>query len=231
MGEEKKKKEKKIIKISLGAATVIGLIVIVTVIALIATIVLLINRRNHENTVNATANTTSSTNVTTNTTSTTNTVNEISNTTVSTTSTLSENEARNILKNCFNNMEKLYSLPNEFFGVEFGKEIKDFDKTILKYGTENLLKEVKNHLPGCIIFENGKYNLMNGGGAREYNGLDKFENIKITDNKITATLKTKQNGPDANGQWVAKESKSSEFVLVKSGDTWLVDTFNSKDLD
>lgn len=46
--EEKEKKEKKTIKISLGAATVIGLVVIVTIVALVGTIMVLIEKKNKE---------------------------------------------------------------------------------------------------------------------------------------------------------------------------------------
>ena len=65
-----------------------------------------------------------------------------------------------------------------------------------------------------------------------YDGLDGFENIKITENTITATLKTKQTAyDDQKDDWVKKSDKKSEFKLVKQGDKWLVDEFNSTDLD
>ena len=60
-----------------------------------------------------------------------------------TTTTLSETEALDILKAKFDIIEKIYFSPDNFFNVTAGEEIKDFDKTILKYGTENLLKEVQ----------------------------------------------------------------------------------------
>ena len=145
-------------------------------------------------------------------------------------SILSETEALTILKSKFDIIEKIYFAPAEFFNVNTGEEIKDFDKTILKYGTDNLLKEIKNNLPMCVRFENGKYYFLEGGGAREYVGLDSFENIEVTNSTITATLKTKQsifNGTD----WVSTNDKSSEFTLVKSGNEWLMDKFNSSDLD
>ena len=147
-----------------------------------------------------------------------------------TTTTLSETEALDILKAKFDIIEKIYFSPDNFFNVTAGEEIKDFDKTILKYGTENLLKEVKNNLPMCINFENGKYYFLEGGGAREYVGFDKFENIRITNSTIAPTLKTKQSTFNGN-DWVSANDKSSEFILVKNGNDWLIDTMNSSDFN
>ena len=147
-----------------------------------------------------------------------------------TTTTLSETEALDILKSKFDIIEKIYFSPDKFFNVTAGEEIKDFDKTILKYGTENLLKEVKNNLPMCIRLENGKYYFHEGGGAREYVGFDKFENIRITNSTITATLKTKQSTFNGN-DWVSASDKSSEFILVKNSNDWLIDKMNSSDFN
>ena len=146
--------------------------------------------------------------------------------------TLSEGEALTILKSEFDIIEKIYSSPNTFFNVSSGDEIKDFEKTILKYGTDNLLKEIKNNLPMCILLKDGNYYFYEGGGAREYNGLDKFENINITNSTISSTLKTKQMGPNPNnpndaGAWIEKDSKSCEFVLVKKDNQWLIDKINT----
>ncbi len=143
--------------------------------------------------------------------------------------TINNSEALTILKSKFDIIEKIYFSPDEFFNVTAGEEIKDFDKTIFKYGTDNLLKEIKNNLPTCIKLYNGKYYFMEGGGALEYRGFDSFENIKANNSTITATLKTKQsafNGTD----WVSVVDKSSEFVLFKNGNEWLIDRFNSSDL-
>ena len=146
--------------------------------------------------------------------------------------TLSEDEALTILKSEFDIIEKIYSSPNTFFNVSSGDEIKDFEKTILKYGTDNLLKEIKNNLPMCILLKDGKYYFYEGGGAREYNGLDKFENINITNSTISSNLKTKQMGPNPNnpndaGAWIEKDSKSCEFVLVKKDNQWLIDKLDT----
>lgn len=146
--------------------------------------------------------------------------------------TLSEDEALTILKSEFDIIEKIYSSPNTFFNVSSGDEIKDFEKTILKYGTENLLKEIKNNLPMCILLKDGKYYFYEGGGAREYNGLDKFENINITNSTISSNLKTKQMGPNPNnpndaGAWIEKDSKSCECVLVKKDNQWLIDKLDT----
>ena len=144
--------------------------------------------------------------------------------------TLSENEILKVLKEKFEVAEKIYLSPDIFFNVKAGEEIKDFDNTILKYGTENILKEIKKNLPMCVKLDNGKYYFIEGGGAREYAGFGSFENIKATDSTITATLKTKQtkyNGTD----WVSANDKSSEFVLVKKGNEWLIDKINSSDFN
>lgn len=147
-----------------------------------------------------------------------------------TNTSLSENEALTILKEKFKIAEKIWLDAQDFFQLNNDEEIKNFDKTILSYGTENLLKEIKNNLPWGIRMENNKYYITQCGGAREYNGFDGFENIKITDSSITATLKTKQttyNGSD----WVSTADKTSEFKLVKKDNNWLIDEFNSSDLN
>ncbi len=157
-------------------------------------------------------------------------LNIISKTLNSTSNVLSESEALAILKSKFDIVEKIYFSPNVFFNVNTTEEINNFENDILKYGTDNLLNEIKNNLPMCIRLNNGKYYYYEGGGSREYVGFDSFENIKITDSKITATLKTKQsrfNGTD----WVSAENKSSEFTLVKMNNEWLIDKFNSKDFN
>lgn len=148
----------------------------------------------------------------------------------STKTILNETEALTILKSKFDIIEKIYSSPDKFFNVTAGEEIKDFDKIILKYGTDNLLKEVKNNLPMCIKLENGKYYFLEGGGSREYVGFDKFENIKVTNSTITATLKTKQSTFNGNA-WVSANDKSSEFILIKNDNEWLIDKINSSDLN
>ena len=83
------------------------------------------------------------------------------------------------------------------------------------------------------IVELIRFNLETSGYEVDiaYDGLDGFENIKITENTITATLKTKQTGPNENDEWVKQNDKTSEFKLVKQGEQWLVDEFNSSDLD
>ncbi len=164
------------------------------------------------------------------------TISETTNSSVDNSTTLSESEALAILKAKFDIVEKIYFSTKEFFKVNPGEEIKNFDNTILKYGTNNLLKEIKNNLPMLVHFENGKYYFQEGGGAYGYNGFDKFENIKVTNSTITATLKTKQLGPNPNkpddaGAWIEKNDKSSEFTLVKINDEWMIDKFTSSDFD
>lgn len=73
-------------------------------------------------------------------------------------------------------------------------------KCILKYGTENFAKEVKKNLSMIVEIKDNKYYITNGGGAREYNGLDGFEDVKVSEALITATVKTKQTGPDSSGK-------------------------------
>ena len=69
-----------------------------------------------------------------------------------------------------------------------------------------------------------------GGYDGSFTNL-KVENVKVSDNSITATLKTKQTGPDASGNWIDKEDKKSEIKLVKNGNTWLIDEINTTDLN
>ena len=135
------------------------------------------------------------------------------------------------LKEKFENVEKIYLEPNKIFNTKSNNEISNFEETLQKYGTENFVTEVKSNLPMVIEMKNNKYYITNGGGSREYNGLDGFENVKVSDNSITATLKTKQTGPDASGNWIDKEDKKSEIKLVKNGNTWLIDEINTTDLN
>ena len=146
---------------------------------------------------------------------------------------LSKEEAEKILKEKFDVLEKIYLKPDEFFNVKEGEEIKNFEETIQKYGTNNLVDDIKSNLPMCIKMENGKYILQPGGGERAYNGFDKFEDVRATEQTIAATLKTKQTGPkDSEGtEWGEIEDKKSEFALVKSGDNWLMDNVSVTDFE
>lgn len=150
---------------------------------------------------------------------------------------LTEDEATKILKEKFANVENIWLNPTKIFNVkaqdsEGRSEIIDYKKTILKYGTENLFNEIEKNRPSGIMNENNVYYSIGAGGARAYDGLDGFENIKITESTITATLKTKQTTYDENkDKWVKTTDKKSEFKLIKQGNEWFVDEFNSSDLD
>ena len=150
---------------------------------------------------------------------------------------LSQNEALKLLKEKFGYIETMWLSPAKIFDTktidsEGRYEIIDYQKTILKYGTENLFNEYEKNRPGVVIYENGIYYIVDGGGDRPYDGLDGFENIKVTENAITATLKTKQNEyNEEKHEWFKGNDKTSEFKLVKQGEQWLVDEFNSSDLD
>lgn len=148
------------------------------------------------------------------------------------TNTLSEKEALSILEKEFKIAEKIWLDSASIFTANAENEIIDFEKTLLKYGTQNLVNETKKNLPWGISFDNNKYYLFECGGARGYIGLDNFENIKITTDSITAIIKTKQSTySDTQNDWIPTADKSSEFKLVKTGNTWLIDKFNSSDLD
>ena len=144
--------------------------------------------------------------------------------------TLSKSEALLVLKEKFKIAEKLWLNSSDFFNLKIDEQITDLDKTILEYGTENFLKEVKRNLPLGIVIHNNKYYITTYVGNRNYIEFDGFENINITSTSITATLKTKQTSFDGN-KWISVEDKKSEFKLVKKDDEWLIDKFNSTDLD
>lgn len=145
---------------------------------------------------------------------------------------LSEKEALKVLEEKFNIVENMWLDAENFFTKTSNDEVKDFEKTILKEGTENLLKEAKNNLPWGIRLENNKYYIVQHGGDRGYAGLDGFENIIVTDSTITATLKTKQSIYDESiDDWISTADKKSEFKLIKEGNNWLIDIFNSSDLN
>ena len=98
--------------------------------------------------------------------------------------TLTQNEATKILKQKFADVENIWLNPEEIFSAkeqdnEGRSEIIDYKNTILKYGTENLFNEVEKNRPWGIIYENNVYYFVGTGGARSYDGLDGFENIKI----------------------------------------------------
>ena len=148
---------------------------------------------------------------------------------------LSESEALKILDEKFKIAEKICVDTYSFFDVKSQEgratKIVDFENRILKYGTENFLNEIKKYLSETVKFENNEYYIYMGGGARGYVGFDKFENVKISDTTITATLKTKQSTyNDSIGEWINIQDKESEFKLVKQGENWLIDEFNSSDL-
>ena len=143
----------------------------------------------------------------------------------------SNDDVTEILKKKFEYVEKLYLEPDKFFEVKSNNEISNFDETLLKYGTENFVKEVKKNLPMVVEMRDNKYYITNGGGAREYNGLDGFEDVKVSEALITATVKTKQTGPDSSGNWVNKADKKSQIKLVKEGENWLIDEFNTSDFN
>lgn len=160
----------------------------------------------------------------------------INNTTINETNTtstkLSQKEAEKILEEKFKVAEKIWLDSENIFTKTNNNEIVNFDKTILNYGTQNFLNEAKKNLPWGVRNENDKYYQVECGGARGYAGFDCFENIKITNTTITATLKTKQSTyDDSINDWISTADKTSEFKLIKNGDNWLIDEFNSSDLD
>ena len=157
-----------------------------------------------------------------------------------TTNKLNEEEALEILNEKFKIAENLWLNPLKYFkkssnktSVNNGKycEIIDFEKTIKKYGTDRFVQEFNSNMPDLFFKENNKvYTFEGTGGERKYAGLDTFENIEITSSSITATLKTKQSTYKGK-EWVPTSGKSSEFKLIKEGNEWLIDKFNSSDLD
>ncbi len=170
-----------------------------------------------------------------------NTIN-LNNTETNESDVLSEIEAERILEEKFKIAEEMWLDPLKYFdkssnltnvkGGQFS-EIINFEETVKKYGTDNFLKEVKNNLPNLFFEDNNRIYAYEGvGGFVKYDGLDKFESIEINDTTIKAILKTKQKTLDGSSVIpIPAGDKSSIFVLVKSGDNWLIDQFNSRDLD
>ncbi len=143
---------------------------------------------------------------------------------------LTKAEAKEILEKKYKNVENMWLNVTDFFKTDLGKEVKNFEGIVLSYGTEKFLNQVKNNLPWGMYMENGKYFIEEGwGGDISYEGLKDFENIKITDSSITATVITKQQTYNGN-DWVPDKDRKSEFILIKSGNKWLVDYFDFKDI-
>ena len=139
---------------------------------------------------------------------------------------ITEQEARLVLEDKYKNVEKMWLNVTEFFKTDLGKEVKNFEEIVLSYGTENFLKLLKNKLPWGMYMENGKYFIAEGwGGDIGYDGLKNFENIRITNSSIKATVVTKQKIYNGN-DWVQDKDKKSEIVLIKSNNKWIIDYFD-----
>ena len=139
---------------------------------------------------------------------------------------ITEQEAKLILEDKYKNVEKMWLNVTDFFKTDLGKEVKNFEEIVLSYGTENFLNLLKNKLPWGMYMENGKYFIAEGwGGDIGYDGLKNFENIRITNSSIKATVVTKQKIYNGN-DWVQDKDKKSEIVLIKSNNKWIVDYFD-----
>ena len=126
----------------------------------------------------------------------------------------------------YKTVEKMWLDVTNFFNIEEGKEIKNFEEIILSYGTDNFLKQIKNKLPWGIYTKDGKYYIAEGwGGDMPYEGLKGFEDIKITDSSISATVVTKKNTYNGS-EWVEAKDGKSEFKIVKKEGKWFIDYFD-----
>ena len=137
------------------------------------------------------------------------------------TDTITNEDAEKIIKEEFKKIDELYFNPEKYLKVSKTADedskylINDYLQDISKYLTGNAKVNFK---PYCVIEENGKYYLCEGGGFVSYNGLKKIEAINITDSKINAKVITKHEDPDKK----SLEDISSDIELIKDGENWLV---------
>lgn len=142
-------------------------------------------------------------------------------------SLLTQEEAKKIIKDKFDKIDDMYFKPEKVFQITNKADskgryfIEDFERTISKYFTSTAKENFKAY---CIIEEDGKYYLVNGGGFVSYNGLKSIENIQISEKELTSVITTKHQDPDGN----TIDDISTEIKLIKNGNDWLISNFNWK---
>ena len=141
---------------------------------------------------------------------------------------LSEVDAEKILKDKYAKIEKVMFSADTYF--ELAKEdengmrrILNFDEALSEDFTENMINNFKANLPMGVREENDSYYYVDWGGDFPYGGLDKFENLETSSNKITADAIIKMVDYEDN----LLPSKKCKIVVIKNDGKWSVDSFGS----
>lgn len=97
-------------------------------------------------------------------------------------------------------------------------EIYNFQNVLEKCFTKNKINSMIKNFPLLIVQDN-KYYFELGSIAEYYDNL-RFKDIKIENDKITAIAVV-----DIYAEEIIEKDVESEFVIIKSGDKWLVDEY------
>lgn len=149
---------------------------------------------------------------------------------------LTENEAKELIKEKWNLAIELYGLSNKYFNWGGGKselEIKEgengdkfycypitnYNEVLEKYFSTNMYSDFEDNAICLEIIDNVPYILEGGGGFSSYDGIEEILNIQINSEKITSLIKTRHIDEDGN----FLEYRETPLTLVKKGDNWLID--------
>ena len=146
------------------------------------------------------------------------------------------NEAEKLLNECYKNASNCYRFSGynisekeeiiRYRGYDntesdiYVYEIYDFQEVIKKYFSEDNINNVEKNIP-LLIVQNNKYYFQLGGIAEEYDNL-RFKDIQIENDKIIATAII----DIFAGEEKIKNDVESKFIIIKSGDKWLVDKYS-----
>lgn len=148
----------------------------------------------------------------------------------------SKTEAIDLLGKKYEEAIKLYDISSEYFdideeyetidGVQYYK-IKNYETVLRDNFSEEVFKDFEEKATCLVIIDKKPYLAEGGRGFSTYAGVEEFKDITITNNKITAIVKTKHNDMDGN----FFEYKESTFSIIKNGDNWIINEFNFNDVN
>lgn len=149
---------------------------------------------------------------------------------------LTEDEAEKLLEEKWDLANELYDLSDKYFDWGEGKseletkeskggytfdcyKITNYHEVLEEYFTSNMYSYFENNAICLKIIDSIPYIVEGGGGFSSYDGIEEILNVQISSEKITGVIKTRH--IDGNGDFL--EYKETPFILVKSGDNWLID--------
>lgn len=151
--------------------------------------------------------------------------------------TFGESEAKALLNEKYNLAINLYAVSPDYFEIsnepferglnDYIYLIKNYDNIVDSNFSDNMKSDFENNAACLIVFQDKHWIEEGDKGFSTYDGIEEFKNIEITDNKITSIVKTKH----IDGEGIFQGYNESIFTIIKNGDNWLIDNFNSSDLD